>query len=147
MIEDLVHTDAEPIWALARVVAGAVILPYGMQKLFGWFAGPGLRPSLEQLAGRGIPRPIAWLIVIGQSLGSIALIAGFLGRVAAGGLFIIFCGALIVHAPDGWTMNWFGRKKGEGVEYFVLLLSLLLIVIVKGSGPLSVDSWLMSTRW
>jgi hypothetical protein len=49
MIEDLVHTDADPIWVLARVVAGAVIFPYG-----------------------------------------IALIAGFLGRVAAGGLFIIF---------------------------------------------------------
>jgi uncharacterized membrane protein YphA (DoxX/SURF4 family) len=32
---------------------------------------------------------------VGQSFGSIALVAGFLGRIAAGGLFIVFTGALI----------------------------------------------------
>jgi hypothetical protein len=26
-------------------------------------------------------------------------------------------GALIVHLPDGWAMNWFGEKKGEGIEF------------------------------
>ena len=91
---------------------------------------------------RKIPQFIGWLIIIGQSLGSIALIFGFLGRIAAGGLFIIFIGALIVHLPDGWAMNWFGRKNGEGIEYHVLLLSLLLIVIVRGSGAMSIDFWL-----
>ena len=71
-----------------------------------------------------------------------ALMSGFLGRIAAGGLFIIFTGALIVHLPDGWTLNWFGSKKGEGIEYFVLLLSLLLVIVFKGSGALSMDFWL-----
>jgi putative oxidoreductase len=85
---------------------------------------------------------IAWLIVIGQSVGSVALLAGFCGRLAAAGLFIIFTGALIVHWPHGWAMNWFGRKKGEGIEYFVTLLSLLVIVMIKGSGAVSVDGWL-----
>ena len=64
-----------------------------------------------------------------------------MGRIAAGGLFIIFTGALIVHLPDGWAMNWFGEKKGEGIEYFVMLLSLLLIIIVRGSGAISIDLW------
>jgi hypothetical protein len=36
-----------------------------------------------------IPAPIAWLIVIGQSLGIVALVAGLFGRLAGGGLFII----------------------------------------------------------
>src|SRR5258708_31759188 len=74
------------------------------------------------------------------------VVAGFLGRIAAGGLFIIFTGALIVHLPDGWAMNWFGEKKGEGIEYHVMLLSLLLIVIVRGSGAMSIDLWLISFR-
>jgi putative oxidoreductase len=39
-------------------------------------------------------------------------------------------------------MNWFGKKKGEGIEYLVMILSLLLIVIVKGSGAMSIDLWL-----
>jgi hypothetical protein len=39
-------------------------------------------------------------------------------------------------------LNWFGSKKGEGIEYFVLLLSLLLVIVFKGSGALSIDYWL-----
>ena len=96
----------------------------------------------EQITARNIPKFIAWLIIIGQSFGSMALVSGFLGRVAAGGLFIIFTGALIVHLPEGWTLNWFGSKKGEGIERFVLLLSLLLVIVLKGSGALSMDYWL-----
>lgn len=139
MIEAVPQTNADYICTLVRVVAGIIIFPYGMQKLFGWFGGPGLKASLVQLVARKIPTPIAWLIVIGQSLGSVALIAGVCGRLAAAGLFIIFTGALVVHAPDGWTMNWFGKKNGEGIEYFVILLTLLLIIIVKGSGAMSLD--------
>ena len=115
-----------------------------MQKLFPWFGGWGIKKTLEQLTLKRIPKFIAWLIIVGQSFGSIALVAGFLGRIAAGGLFIIFTGALIVHWPDGWTMNWFGEKKGEGIEYHVMLLSLLLIVIIRGSGAMSIDLWLTS---
>jgi putative oxidoreductase len=39
-------------------------------------------------------------------------------------------------------MNWYGRKSGEGIEYFVMLLSLLMLIILKGAGALSVDLWL-----
>jgi putative oxidoreductase len=144
MIETLLQTNADYVSTFLRIIAGIIILPYGMQKLFPWFGGWGIKKSLQQLTLRKIPIFIAWLIIVGQSFGSIALVAGFLGRIAAGGLFIIFTGALIVHLPDGWSMNWFGEKKGEGIEYHVMLLSLLLIVIVKGSGAMSVDLWLTS---
>jgi len=142
MIKSLLQTDADYVCAFLRIVAGIIIWPYGMQKLFGWFDGVGIKGTLEQMAVRKVPKVIAWLVIIGQSFGSIALIAGFLGRIAAGGLFIIFTGALIVHLPDGWMLNWFGKKKGEGIEYLVLLLSLLLVIIVKGSGAMSIDLWL-----
>jgi putative oxidoreductase len=144
MIEKILQTDTDYVCTFLRIVAGIIIFPYGMQKLLGWFGGVGIEGTLEQMTVRKIPKFIAWLIIIGQSFGSIALIFGFLGRIAAGGLFIIFTGALIVHLPDGWSMNWFGTKEGEGIEYHVLLLSLLLIIIVNGSGAMSIDSWLLS---
>ena len=144
MIEKILQTHADYGCTFLRTIAGIIIFPYGMQKLLGWFDGVGIKGTLEQMTVRKIPQFIGWLIIIGQSFGSIALIFGFLGRIAAGGLFIIFIGALIVHLPDGWAMNWFGRINGEGIEYHVLLLSLLLIVIVKGSGAMSIDFW-MST--
>ena len=142
VIEKLLQTDADYVCTFLRTIAGIIIFPYGMQKLLGWFDGVGIKGTLEQMKVRKIPQFIGWLIIIGQSLGSIALIFGFLGRIAAGGLFIVFIGALIVHLPDGWAMNWFGTKNGEGIEYHVLLLSLLLIVIVRGSGAMSIDFWL-----
>ena len=142
MIEKLLHTDSDYAWTFVRIIAGVIVFPYGMQKLFGWFGGPGIHGTLKDLGFRRIPRSIAWLIIIGQSFGSVAIVSGFLSRVAAGGLFVIFIGALIVHWHDGWMMNWYGRKNGEGIEYFVMLVSLLLLVIVKGGGALSVDLWL-----
>jgi putative oxidoreductase len=146
MIKDLVQTDSSYVYLFLRVVAGVIIFPYGMQKLFGWFddlgGGVGIHGSLEQLRKKKIPMFIGWLIILGQSLGSLMLIFGCLARIAAAANLIIFTGAVIVHASDGWTMNWLGKKKGEGVEYFVLLLSILLVIIFKGSGAVSIDIWI-----
>jgi putative oxidoreductase len=147
MIKTLLQTDSDYVYSLLRIIAGIIVFPYGMQKLFGWFGAPGFGPpginvALAQLTARNIPRSIALLTILGQSFGSIALMSGFLGRIAASGLFIIFTGALIVHLPDRWTLNWFGSKRGEGIEYFVLLLSVLVVIVLKGSGALSIDCWL-----
>ena len=148
MIYKLLQTDADYVYLFLRVVAGIIIFPYGMQKLFGWFdnlgGGVGIKETLIQMRSKKIPTVIAWLIIIGQSIGSIALILGCLGRIAASANLIIFTGALVLHADDGWTMNWSGKKKGEGIEYFVMLLSILIVITIKGSGALSIDSWLLS---
>jgi uncharacterized membrane protein YphA (DoxX/SURF4 family) len=87
---------------------------------FGGTSGYAVRCTMPQPPCFLITAP-TWLISIGQSLGSIGLMSGFLRRIAAGRLFIILTGALIVHLPDGWTLNWFGSKKGEGIEYLVWL--------------------------
>ena len=100
-----------------------------MQKLFGWFVGGGIKGTFEEMAVKKVPKFIAWLVIIGQSFGSTALIFGFLGRIAAGGLFIIFTGPDIPFAQ--WMDNelvW--QKNGEGIEYHVLLLALLLAVLI-----------------
>jgi len=147
MIQNLLQTDTDFIYLFLRVIAGIIIFPYGMQKLLGWFddlgGGIGIKETLKNMRLKRIPGVIAWLIIIGQSFGSVALILGFFGRIAAAGNFIIFTGAMVVHAGDGWAINWIGKKRGEGVEYFVMLLSILMVIIIKGSGPVSIDSWLL----
>jgi len=44
------------------------------------------------------------------------------------------------HINNGFFMNWFGMQKGEGIEYFVLMIGLALVLIIGGSGKLSVDN-------
>jgi putative oxidoreductase len=148
MIYKLFQTDNDCVFLFLRIIAGGIIFPYGMQKLFGWFTdfggGVGIKGSLARLRARKIPKALGWLIILGQSIGSVALILGCMGRIAAGANFIIFTGALLVHLSDGWTLNWLGKKKGEGIEYFVLLLAVLLVIIIKGSGAVSIDRWLLA---
>jgi len=148
MIHIFLQITADYLTFFLRLIAGLIIFPYGMQKLLGWFedlgGGVGIKETLATMRGKKIPAAIAWLVIIGQSMGSIGLILGCFGRIAAAANFIIFTGALLTHAKDGWAMNWSGKKRGEGIEYFILLLSILLVIIIKGSGAFSIDLWLFS---
>ena len=88
LIKILLQTDSNYVYTFLRIIAGIVVFPYGMQKLFGWFSAPGFGPpginaALAQLTAKNIPKSLAWLIIIGQSFGSIALMSGFLGIIAA----------------------------------------------------------------
>lgn len=146
-IHHFLQTDNNCIYTLIRLVAGIIIFPYGMQKLMGWFkdfgGGVGIKQSLESFKAKNVPLIVAWLVILGQAFGSVMLLAGFFGRFAASANFIIFTGALLTHRKDGWTMNWQGKKQGEGIEYFILLLTFLFIVILKGSGAFSIDFWVL----
>lgn len=94
MLKSLLVTSPDYIYLILRLVAGIIIFPYGMQKLLGWFpplgGGIGIRENLLLLKEKRIPVFVSWLIILGQSLGSIALILGFLTRIAAFGNLIIF---------------------------------------------------------
>jgi putative oxidoreductase len=150
ILNDLLQTELNWVYTLCRLVAGIIIFPYGMQKLLSWFddfgGGVGIKQSLESFRSKKVPTVIAWLVIIGQSFGSIMLLVGLFSRFVAAANLIIFSGALLSHRKDGWTMNWVGSKKGEGIEYFILLLTLLIVVIFKGSGGLSVD-FLLRQIW
>lgn len=123
-----------------RIVLGIIMFPHGAQKVLGWFGGGGIKGTMRHMRAVGMPDIISWLTIIGQFLGSIALMSGFCTRIAAGGIFIIMTGAMIINMPNGWLMNWTGKNKGEGIEYFILLLAINIFIIIKGSGPCAFDN-------
>lgn len=147
MVKQFFQTDPDYVVLLLRALAGLIIFPYGLQKILGCFddfgGGVGVSATMAQLKAKSIPRTISWMVIFAQSFGSLFLLIGLGGRLAAAGNFIVFSGALFQHLPYGWVMNWNNHKKGEGIEYFVMLLSILIIVVIKGSGAVSVDRWLM----
>jgi hypothetical protein len=56
MIKILLQTDSDYVYAFLRIVAGIIVFPYGMQKLFGWFGAPGFgAPGAARLLGSGNP--------------------------------------------------------------------------------------------
>jgi putative oxidoreductase len=132
--------DAWPSLVL-RVTLGIVMFPHGAQKLLGWFGGFGFSGTMGTFTEQmGIPWVIAFLVIMGESLGAIGLILGFLTRFAAFGMTCIMVGAIwLVHWPNGFFMNWFGKQAGEGFEYHLLVLGISVALMIAGGGRWSVD--------
>lgn len=140
MINSFLGTKDDVGAFIARITLGIVILPHGLQKLLGMFGGAGFSGTVDFFVSSGIPSFVAILIIIGESLGALGLILGFLSRIAAFGITVIMLGAIfMVHLPNGFFMNWFGSNAGEGYEYHILAVGLGLIVLIKGGGIWSVD--------
>jgi putative oxidoreductase len=87
----------------------------------------------------GIPLILA---ILTESLGSLALVTGFLTRLAAFGLAVnmVVC-ALMNHVKNGFFMNWFGNQKNEGFEYHLLVIAIGIALMIKGGGKWSLDGW------
>ena len=137
----LLGTESRVGPAVARVALGAVLLPHGAQKLFGWFGGYGFNGTMHWFTETmHIPWILGFAAILTETLGAIALIAGFASRVSALLVGTVFATAMTtVHAQHGFFMNWFGNQKGEGWEYFVLGLALVAVIAIQGGGAASVD--------
>jgi putative oxidoreductase len=139
-MQRLFDTDASWAGLILRFSLGLVMFPHGAQKLLGWFGGYGFSWTMDYFTGQGMPAVIAFLVIIGESFGSLGLLAGFLTRFTAAGFVIIMLGAIaLVHLPFGFFMNWFGRQAGEGFEYHLLVIGISLALLVTGAGKWSVD--------
>jgi len=144
----LLATENDWSVTVARVTLAGVMLPHGAQKLLGWFGGSGFEGTLAFLTGTiHLPAALATLIILIESLGSLALLLGFGGRAMAAGIASIMVGAVAtVHVANGFFMNWFGTQKGEGFEYHLLALGLAAVVMLRGSGAASLDRLLTRSR-
>jgi len=141
MWRKLLATPDDWLPMVARLGLGLVMFPHGAQKMLGWFGGYGFHATLQFFTGTmHLPLGLGVLAILAEFLGSIGLIAGFMGRVAAFGIGCnMVVAMLLVHHQFGFFMNWSGGQKGEGFEYHLLALTLVLIVLVRGSGKASLD--------
>jgi putative oxidoreductase len=117
-------------FAMLRIAAGALLVPYGAQKLFGWFGGNravmvnefhrmGLEPAALYLGATGVI----------EFFGGILVAVGLLTRAAA----LICAGMLavtiLVTSHGGWT----------AAVLPVLWTVTCIAIVVHGGGMLSID--------
>jgi putative oxidoreductase len=147
MFDKVFHTSNDYTLTWLRLLAGSVMFAHGAQKVLGWYGGGGYDATLTGFQSMGIPTALAVLAIGTEFFASIALIAGFLGRIAALGLAIeMMVAVALVHVPHGFFMNWTGAQGGEGFEYHILFVAMVAPIIVRGSGALSIDH-LLDARW
>ncbi len=141
MIRQLFKTDGTISGTILRVLLAVVIFPHGAQKLLGWFGGGGYAASMRWFeSGLHIPTIFALLAILAESVGAVALIAGFFTRIAALAISVnMLVAVVLVHLKNGFFMNWSGTAKGEGFEYHILAVAIGVALMIKGGGRWSLD--------
>ncbi|MGH7493373.1 MAG: DoxX family protein [bacterium] len=110
MLRRLFQTNNKSAVCAARVALGIVILPHGLQKLFGLFGGFGFSATINNFTGTGMPAAIAFLIIMAESFGALSLILGFLSKFAAFGINVNPLKENL-HAPDHHTSPTRARRR------------------------------------
>lgn len=141
MIRMIFGTQNDYTGLIMRLVLGGVMLPHGLQKVFGMFGGAGLQATMNSFTAKmGLPAPVAVLVILAESAGALGLIFGFCTRLCALGIAMVMGGAIfLVHWQHGFFMNWFGRQAGEGFEYHLLAIGLAVALLLHGGGKWSLD--------
>ncbi|WP_143304693.1 DoxX family protein [Chitinophaga vietnamensis] len=135
----LFQTDNNLVSFIIRITVALVMLPHGLQKLFGMFGGFGFKATMSFFTSNGTPAFLAFLVIITESIGSMLILLGFTTRIWAIMLTVIMLVAANMHKVNGYFMNWTGQQHGEGFEYHLLVIGICIALIIKGSGRWSVD--------
>ena len=146
MLNGLLHTQADWAGLILRLVLALVFFPHGAQKVLGWFGGYGYAGTMQFFTKSvGLPTPIAFLSIMAEFVGPIALVLGFGTRLAALLIAAVMVGAILkVHRGTGFFMNWTGQHQAgqEGYEYHLLVIAIAAALLVTGGGVFSIDGLL-----
>jgi putative oxidoreductase len=141
-IQRITATQPSVAPLILRIAFALVLWAHGAQLLLGWFGGYGYTGSMNYFTTQaGLPSFIAFLVIFIQFFGSLLILLGLFTRVVAFAAIILFLGMIItVHQHYGFFMNWYGNAKGEGYEYHLFGIGILLALLLAGGGKASVDA-------
>lgn len=131
-----------------RLSLGMVVAAHGAQKLLGWFGGYGFDGTMGFFTDIiGLPYMIALAIIAIESAGMILLVLGLFSRFISASLIDIMTGAILTtHGQHGFFMNWSGNQAGEGFEFHLLIIALSAVIMINGTGALSLDATIFPKR-
>ncbi|MEO6183995.1 MAG: DoxX family protein [Verrucomicrobiota bacterium] len=142
MMRKLFKTNDELAPLILRLGLAVVMFPHGAQKVLGWFGGYGFSATMSSFTEKmHIPAPFAFLAILSEFGGALALFFGLLTRISAFGIGVTMAVAIFMgHAQNGFFMNWSGKQAGEGFEYHILAIAIALALMCQGGGKLALDS-------
>jgi putative oxidoreductase len=123
---------------LLRLTAGLTLAAHGVQKLFGWFGGPGLNATGQFFETIGfLPgRRQALMAGLAETGGGLLLALGLFTPIGAAIICSVMLVALTVHIKQGFF------AQNGGYEYALVLGVAALSFAFTGPGSLSLDALL-----
>jgi putative oxidoreductase len=130
----MIDTRTAPYAALIlRITLGILFLAHAGLKVF-VFTPAGAAQFFGSL---GLPPVLAYFTILVETLGGLALIAGFYTRWAALALVPVLLGAIVtVHGPAGFFFN----NPNGGWEFLALWIVALVAQALLGDGAYAVRS-------
>ena len=136
----MIDSKTAPYAALVlRVALGVMFLAHSLYLKVFVFTVAGTAGYFESL---GLPAVFAYLTILAEIGGGIALILGFQTRLVALALLPVLLGATWVHAGNGWVFS----AEGGGWEYPVFLIVASVVQALLGSGAYAVKLPLTSAQ-
>lgn len=124
--------------AVLRVVAGAIFLAHGGQKLF-VYGFAGVSGAFGQM-GLPLPGVLGPLVALVEFFGGLALVVGLLTRLAGFGLALVMLGAItVVHLPAGFFLP-------NGIEFALAMFGYAVTLAITGAGAWSLDAVIAARR-
>ncbi|HCR96996.1 MULTISPECIES: DoxX family protein [Halomonas] len=117
--------------ALLRLSLGVMALAHGLTKVF-VFTLPGTVAYFESL---GLPSVIAYLTILGEVGGGLALILGIYTRWISLAMIPLLLGATSVHLGNGWAFT----NAGGGWEFPAFWTVALLVQAGLGGGSFTLN--------
>lgn len=111
---------------ILRVASGALFIAHGLMKVF-VFTLPGTVGFFESL---GLPGFLAYLTILAEVGGGLALILGVATRAVALALIPVLLGAVWVHSGNGWVFS----STGGGWEFPLFWAIVQGAIALLGSG-------------
>jgi putative oxidoreductase len=120
-----------------RLVVGTLFIGHGMQKLAGWFGGPGIDATAGVMEKVGM-RPGRFNAIaagLNEALGGLLLALGLFTPLAAVLIATTMLVAIrTVHFANGvWNQD-------RGYEYNAVLIAVVLFAVAAGPGSASLDN-------
>lgn len=132
---------------LLRVVVGLLLVGHGLQKLTGWFGGPGREGNARFLASLGYRNThgLTWVHGLAETIGGLLIAVGLLLPLAAAAVIAVMVNAAVaVHAPKGlWSQN-------GGYEYPLVLGVSSAALALTGGGRFALEAligWAPTAEW
>ncbi|MDF2823723.1 MAG: DoxX family protein [Mycobacterium sp.] len=124
---------------ILRIAFGALLIVHGLQKVFGWWGGPGLggfRESLESL-GYQQAEILTYVAAGGQIAAGVLLVLGLFTPVAAAGALAYLINALLAAVSEQGGLAFF---LPGGQEFVITLIVVAVALILAGPGRYGFDA-------
>ncbi len=127
-----------------RLFTGGVIMAHGLQKLKGWYGGPGIEGTAGMMASMQMlpPKRNAWAVALAETVGGAGIA---LGAATPAATAAVTSAMLTAIRKVHWKNGFFNHEGGW--EFNGLLIASAIAITADGPGKLSLDAAIGKSRW